>query len=99
MPTTSLEPHGRVDAAVLGGRRPKRLSNEPSGPFSPSFSATATRERFSVNDSHRDTAKIRADGKPVAWAGTTPVVGGLRRPPPTRLRLRGSFPPRPDRVS
>jgi hypothetical protein len=72
------------------------LSEAYSAPFSAPFSGNIAQEQLEIKELRRKDQENRADGGVAAWAGTTPVLGGLRaktRSVPDPWRPRGSFPP------
>jgi|HubBroStandDraft_6_1064221.scaffolds.fasta_scaffold735975_2 hypothetical protein len=60
-------------------------SDNAAPAFSAAFSKLQLRERFQINGFKATPRKILADRGVKPWAGTTPVLGGLRRPKPTRV--------------
>ena len=73
--------------AALGGTEIKTDIQDPRlcplGQSRPRSRGGAPENACGVNKSGNNTEKRRADGGVAAWAGTTPVLGGLRRPKPT----------------
>jgi hypothetical protein len=65
-----------------GSRR--RPSNDLAAPFSAAFSNLQVRERLEIKEFKSDPPKIVAERRVKPWAGTTPVLGGPRRPKPAR---------------
>lgn len=64
----------------LGGARVVMPSGSVSGQFSGSVSAALIRKRRRISGFGTNRPRTWADGGVMAWAGTTPVLGGLRRP-------------------
>jgi hypothetical protein len=81
----------------LGGSAGKKISRNDARPHSRRYSRPIDlRERLEDREIRRRNPEAWADGGAAAWAGTTPVLGGLRaktRSVPDAWRPRGSFPP------
>src|SRR4051794_19614031 len=84
--------------AVVGRLRGNAdVSEAYSALFSAVISGNGTRERLEIKEFRRKGPEEWADGGAAAWAGTTPVLGGLRaktRSSPDLWRLGGRSRPR-----
>ena len=75
------------------------LSGNLSLPFSAAFSTRWFENALDIRELKETPRKIMADRGVKPWAGTTPVLGGSRRPKPPKTRshapsrFRRSFPP------
>lgn len=73
------------------------LSEEDAAPFSAAISTRSVRDRLSPNTFMKTPRAESIKRGVIPWAGTTPVLGALRRPKPARgrsTRLGGRSRPR-----
>jgi len=80
---------------TLGVSYVQEPSGEPSVPFAAAFSTFWFENALELKELKKTPRKIRADRGVKPWAGTTPILGGLRRPKRARSfhSPRRSFPP------
>lgn len=80
---------GLAPGARLAGLKGSGAAKKPAVPAAMSFAGGASANAKSLNEFRNDRTRMRADRGVVAWAGTTPVLGGVPRP----RHPSGSFPP------
>src|SRR6185436_12983713 len=93
---TYLARSPRSETRPLGGGRLKTARGDAyRRSYRPRYRSVAIARHLWLNGFEPLLPSERAAGGVAAWAGATPVLGGMRRPKPARRQSspRGSLPP------